>query len=224
MSDRDFHVGTRITAQQYKALRRAAEAQALTVAEWIRLAVLRRISGEDSTAAGLIRDVLAARILLLNVLYFLGPDGNSLGRDGLKQVPRRASESSQSQLQTLLSLDSEGAEPSMESRMTQGQSIKARLTEAQHETVTLSATAAGSTVSDWLRVAVVTDLERSTLLQILSNRVLALRSILEESVTTLVTDGGQLDRNAIAILTKRTDPVAAGSNTTRPSRREESPQ
>lgn len=224
MSDRDSYVSSRITDSQYESLKTAAQAQALTVAEWLRLAVLRRISGDDSTTAGLVRDVLATRILLLNLLYYLGPDGSKLGREGLKKAQQRARDSSQTQVQKLLSLDPDGQEPQDKEGRLHGQPVKARLTEAHYDTVTLAAASAGTTVSEWLRQAVLTDLERQTVLQILKDQVLALRLILEESVTTLLTEGGQLDRNALAALTKRTDPVPAGRNTSQPSRGEDSTQ
>jgi hypothetical protein len=50
MGDRDYHLGTRIADLQYTSLKAAADAQALTVAEWVRLAVLGRVSGDDSVS------------------------------------------------------------------------------------------------------------------------------------------------------------------------------
>ena len=220
MGDRDYHLGTRIADLQYTSLKAAADAQALTVAEWVRLAVLRRMSGDDSVS--LIRELLAVRIILLNLLYFLGPEG-TLTAEALKEVPQRAVKSSTSQLQKLIPGDDEPAAPGSR-RRTRQRTVKARLTESQYETVKLSAAAAGITPAEWLRDAVVVQLEHDPLLQILRQRVVAVRFILDESIATLTTDGGRLDHAVISHLTKRTDPAPVGRAKTRPASRDESPQ
>ncbi len=205
MLDRDYFVGTRIADSHYNSLKTAADDQALTIAEWVRLAVVRRITGEASTSRALVQELLAIRIMLLNLLFAMGPDGANFGRQRLQNLPRRADESSQTQVQRLFPAPPAGGPGGP----TRHRTVKVRLNKTQHETVKLNAAAAGITVSEWLRDAVVVQLQHDALPKVLKQRVLAVCLILDASIATVTAEGGRLDQTVMADLSKRTDPAPA---------------
>jgi predicted HicB family RNase H-like nuclease len=224
MPDRHYFLSTRITDTDYRALRLAAETAGLSVSEWLRLVLFRRTSGEDSLPLSLLQEILATRITLLNLLFYLGPEGSMFGRERLQAIPRKAAESSQVQVQRLCpapTQDSPGQASLAPPRL---RGVKFRLNDSQHAAIQVDAEAKGLTSSEWFRQAITSALNTQTVLSILKQQVLGLRFILDESIAILTTDDGHLNRAVITDLTKRTEPAPVRRANTRPARRNESLQ
>jgi hypothetical protein len=224
MPDRHYFLSTRITDTRYRALRLAAESAGLSVSEWLRLVLFRRTSGEDSLPLSLLQEVLATRITLLNLLFYLGPEGTTFGRERLQNIPRKAAESSQVQVQRLFPAPTHDGPTRPSSAPPCLHAVKFRLNDSQYATVKLEAEGKGLTSSEWFREAITSALNTETVLSTLKQQVLGVRFILDESIAMLTTDDGHLDRTVIADLTKRTEPAPVGRGNTRPASRDESLQ
>ena len=208
MSTRDSIICIRLTESDHKAVGLAAEASALKVSEWVRRAILRRLSGKDSLSGSLIRQSFAVRFILLNVLLYLGPSPRGLKPERLKELWLAADQFSDKQTtKVLLSTSSSPETLPGSAAAARTCQVAGRLTDVQHHAVAMAAEAARASVADWLRDTIVTQLTHEALLEILHQQVLALRTILDEAVGKLTGASGELDRDTLADLTKRTDPT-----------------
>lgn len=208
MDGRECFVSVRLSTYEREAIGLAAEAQSLKVSEWVRRAILRRLSGKDSLSGSLIRQSFAVRFILLNVLLHLGPSPRGLKPERLKELWLAADQLSDKQAtKVLLSTSSSPETLPGSAAAARTCQVGGRLTDIQHHAVAMAAEAARVSVADWLRDTLVTQLTHETVLAIVHQQVLALRTILDEAVAKLTGPSAGLDRDTLADLTKRTDPT-----------------
>jgi uncharacterized protein (DUF1778 family) len=205
MTGRDIRVATRVSESQHNTIELAAKAQDLKVSEWVRHAVLRRLSEEDAT---LVQQCFAIRLLLLNVLLYLAPTQRGITATRLLGISQAVDHASQKHAERVLATVSSPAETLPGSLPAAALTfiVQTRLTESQYEAVTTAAAENRQTVADWFRDAILTELRHEAVLGILQRQVQGLRTILDDAVGAATSDPPTLGRTLLAELDMRTDP------------------
>jgi hypothetical protein len=207
MTARPYFIAARITQPQHDKVRLAAEAKALKVSEWLRLAILDRLSGQDSAALSALRHTLALRIVLLNLLNFLAPPEPGKTTPELKGLWLLAEDASAKQLRTLLALDSGSTTCTAPNISAISHSVSARLTESQYVAATTAARTSNITLGEWFREIIVAQVDLPPIPPLLADRIIALRTILEDSIHHLTSDRASFNSNTVGTLSTRTDPA-----------------
>jgi hypothetical protein len=207
MLDRDCFISARVSQPEHEGAIFAANAKELKLSEWVRLVVLTRLSCEDSPPLSLLRQVVAIRILVLNVLFHLAPAQGGLTSARLKEIWLSIDQVSDKKARALVPPAPDLSTAPKAGAPTRQHQIAARLTESQLGAVRLAADAKRITAAEWLRETVLDQLSHEALLPILAERVLALRTVLDDAVRHVTNGTADLDRDTLADISRRTEPA-----------------
>jgi hypothetical protein len=169
--------------------------------------VIDRLSGQDLAALSALRHTLALRIVLLNLLNFLAPPEPGKTTPALKGLWLLAEDASAKQLRTLLTLDSGSPTCASPDTSAVTHSVSARLTESQYVAATSAVRTNNITPGEWFREIIVAQVDLPPILPLLANRIIALRTILEDSIQQLTSDRASFNSNTVGTLSTRTDPA-----------------
>jgi hypothetical protein len=209
MADRDCYIVARLLPHQQDRVKVLAEESGLKVGEWVRLSVLQRLAGEDSAFLNLVRQCFAIRVLLLNILLYVGPSEPGLKPERLHEICQATDQLSDKHTRRVLACAMPVVEVAPRGpAAVRNRQVGARLTESQYQEVALAAQASQLTIAEWVRDTVVAQLSREEFLHIVTQQVHGLRMILDDAARLLTAGSAELDRGILSDLTKRTDPAS----------------